>query len=138
MIARRKIMNDAWPWPSLLALAITPGVVGTSAARADETNAKNAVKKMSDYMAAQKAGSKLGLASSGLMKLNRPDKIRATRSGGFANVEYVFIVSLPFSKTIDRVRGDLECSLHLAANGVAAGGGSSPMLLWSRLVHGST
>jgi hypothetical protein len=101
----RKIMKDAWPWASLLALAITAGAVGTSAARTDETNAKNAVKKMSDYMAAQKAisfdydtnfevvskeGQKLGLASSGSMKLNRPDKIRATRSGGFANVEYVF------------------------------------------------
>jgi len=101
----RKIVNDAWPWASLLALAITAGAVGTSAARTDETNAKSAVKKMSDYMAAQKAisfeydtnfevvskeGQKLGLASSGSMKLNRPDKIRATRAGGFANVEYVF------------------------------------------------
>jgi hypothetical protein len=76
-----------------------------SAAPTDEANAKNAVKKMSDYMAAQKAisfnydtnfevvskeGQKLGLASSGSMKLNRPDKVRATREGGFANVEYVF------------------------------------------------
>ena len=51
----RKIVNDAWPWASLLALAITAGAVGTSAARTDETNAKSAVKKMSDYMAAQKA-----------------------------------------------------------------------------------
>jgi hypothetical protein len=37
-----------------------------------------------------KEGQKLGLASSGSMKLNRPDKLRATRAGGFANVEYVF------------------------------------------------
>jgi hypothetical protein len=62
-------------------------------------------KAMSDYMAAQKAISfdydsylevvtkqdqKLGLASSGTMTMNRPAKIRATRMGGFANVELAF------------------------------------------------
>jgi hypothetical protein len=101
----RKVMREAQAWAWLLALAMTAGAVGMSAARTDETNAKSAVKKMSDYMGAQKAisfdydtnfevvskeGQKLGLASSGSMKLNRPDKIRATRAGGFANVEYVF------------------------------------------------
>ena len=60
---------------------------------------------MSDYLAAQKAISfgydtnlevvtndhqKLLLASSGTMDLSRPDKIRVTRPGGFANVEMVF------------------------------------------------
>ncbi len=68
-------------------------------------NARSQLKAMSDYMAAQKAFSfdydtylevvskenqKLGLASSGTMTVNRPDKIRATRMGGFANVEFVF------------------------------------------------
>jgi hypothetical protein len=101
----RKVMREARTSAWLLALGMTAGAVGMSAARTDETNAKSAVKKMSDYMAAQKAvsfdydtnfevvskeGQKLGLASSGSMKLNRPDKIRATRAGGFANVEYVF------------------------------------------------
>src|SRR5687768_9547347 len=70
-----------------------------------EANAKSRLKEMSDYMAAQKAFSfeydtflevvtkedqKLGLASSGTMAVNRPDKIRATRTGGFADVEFVF------------------------------------------------
>ena len=60
---------------------------------------------MSDYLTAQKILSyeydttleivtkekqKLGLASSGSVTLNRPDKIRATRSGRFAYVEMVF------------------------------------------------
>jgi hypothetical protein len=60
---------------------------------------------MSDYLAAQKAISfdydsnleivstqqqKIGLASSGTLTLNRPDKLHATRTGGFANVEMVF------------------------------------------------
>jgi hypothetical protein len=70
-----------------------------------EANAKSQLKAMSDYMASQKAFSfdydtylevvtkenqKLGLASSGTMTVNRPDKIRATRSGGFADVEFLF------------------------------------------------
>jgi len=33
---------------------------------------------------------KIGLASSGTLTLQRPDKLRATRTGGFANVEVVF------------------------------------------------
>ena len=60
---------------------------------------------MSDYLAAQKAISfdydasleivstqqqKVQLASSGTLTLNRPDKLHATRTGGFANVEMVF------------------------------------------------
>ena len=100
----KKIMREPWTWAWLLALAMSAGAVSTSATRPDEANAKSSVKKMSDYMAAQKAisfdydtnfeivskeGQKLGLASSGSMKLNRPDKIRATRAGGFASVEYV-------------------------------------------------
>jgi len=81
-------------------------VLGTSAGvRADEADAKRLLKAMSDYLSAQKALSfeydatlevvtsddqKLGLASSGAVTLNRPDKIRATRSGGFADVEMSF------------------------------------------------
>ena len=81
-------------------------ILGTSAAvRADEADAKRLLKAMSDYMAAQKALSfeydatlevvtieeqKLALASSGAVTLNRPDKIHATRSGGFADVEMSF------------------------------------------------
>jgi hypothetical protein len=74
-------------------------------AKADEVAAKSLFKTMSDYMAAQKAISfsydtnleivtkdeqKLALASSGAVVLNRPDRIRVTRQGGFADVEAVF------------------------------------------------
>jgi hypothetical protein len=60
---------------------------------------------MSDYMAAQKAISfdydtsfeivttddqKVALLSSGSVLLNRPDKLRTKRTGGFADVEMVF------------------------------------------------
>ena len=81
-------------------------LLGTSAgAKAAEADAKKILKSMSDYMAAQKSISfgfdatlevvtkdeqKLALASSGTVTLNRPDKILATRSGGFADVEMSF------------------------------------------------
>jgi hypothetical protein len=76
-----------------------------SGAQADEVDAKNLLKAMSNYMAAQKAISfgfdanlevitkdnqKLALASSGAITLNRPDKIRARRAGGHADVEMLF------------------------------------------------
>lgn len=86
-----------------LALIIVSG--SSSGAIAGEAEAKSLLKAMSDYLAAQKAISfdydtnlevvtkdhqKLLLASSGRIEMGRPDKIRATRSGGFANVEMVF------------------------------------------------
>ena len=78
---------------------------GTAHAESPEASARRQLKAMSDYMAAQKAISfgydtslevvttenqKLGLASSGTVTVNRPDKLRVTRTGGFADVEFVF------------------------------------------------
>ena len=86
-----------------LALVIIAGT--PSIARAGEAEAKDLLKAMSDYLTAQKAISfnfdtnlevvtkdhqKLLLASSGKIEMGRPDKIRATRHGGFANVEMSF------------------------------------------------
>lgn len=88
-----------------LALTLMLGVAASSEARAGEAEAKSLLKAMSDYMASQKSISfdydvnfeivtaekqKIALASSGTVALARPDKIRATRSGGFADVETVF------------------------------------------------
>jgi hypothetical protein len=76
-----------------------------AAARADEADAKKLFKAMSDYLAAQKTLSldfdsslevvtkedqKVAFASSGSVTMQRPDKIRSTRHGGFADVELVF------------------------------------------------
>jgi hypothetical protein len=87
------------------AVALTIALGAASGARADDAEAKRLVKAMSDYMASQTAISfafdtnlqivtkdrqKLDLASSGTVTLNRPDKIRVTRHGGFADVEAVF------------------------------------------------
>ncbi len=76
-----------------------------SIASADENDARNILKAMSDYLSAEQTLSfdydatleivttedqKLGIASSGSVDLARPDKIRATRVGGFSEVEMVF------------------------------------------------
>jgi hypothetical protein len=97
-----KLMRNVTIWTATLVMM---AMVSMPAARADEAQAKELFKAMSDYLAAQKAisfeydtnleivtkdGQKLGLASSGTVTLNRPDKIRTTRSGGFANAELVF------------------------------------------------
>ena len=81
-----------------LACLLAPG-----GARADD--AKDLLKAMSDYMAAQQKFSfayqstieavtpefqKLQFVSSGTATVNRPDKLRMTRKGGFADVEVVF------------------------------------------------
>src|SRR5215468_2844754 len=91
-------------WAKVLTIGVA-GVIVSTAAHADEAQAKALFKTMSDYLAAQNAISldfdsnleivttqdqKLGLASSGTLTLNRPDKIRATRTGGFADIELVF------------------------------------------------
>src|ERR1700730_12214057 len=91
---------------SAIVLAVAAaGMASMSVARADEAQARSLLKAMSDYLGAQKTISfeydtnrelvtkqqeKIGLASSGTLALERPDKLRATRTGGFANVEMVF------------------------------------------------
>jgi hypothetical protein len=89
----------------LFATAMSVAGVLASSTQAGDTEARNLLKAMSDYLAAQKNISfaydanfevvttdhqKLQLANSGTIELGRPDKIRATRAAGFANVEMVF------------------------------------------------
>jgi len=80
-------------------------MLGSSAASADEEDAKRLLKAMSDYMSSQNAFSfdydamlevvtpeeqVIGLASSGKVTVNRPNKVHASRSGGFADAELNF------------------------------------------------
>ena len=82
-------------------MARSPGTV----AGADEAQARQLFKAMTDYVGAQQAiafdydatlevvtkdRQKLELASSGTVSLARPDKIRTTRSGGFVDIETLF------------------------------------------------
>lgn len=78
-------------------------LAAASAARADD--AANILKSMTDYLSSQKTLSasfdsdievitpelqKIQFASSGQMKLSRPDKLRVRRTGGYADVELVY------------------------------------------------
>lgn len=87
------------------ALVLLLGLHSPPGARADEADARRLVKAMADYMASQKVISfaydatlevvsvdhqKIDLASSGTVTLERPDKLRATRTGGFADIEMIF------------------------------------------------
>jgi hypothetical protein len=87
---------------STLALA---AMLGGGAARADEAQAREIFQAMSDYLGAQTAiafdfdssleivttdDQKLALASSGRLEMQRPDKLYARRTGGFATVEAAF------------------------------------------------
>src|SRR6476646_8719761 len=82
------------------ALVVTP-----AAALAQDDDAAKILKAMSDYMASQKSISlsfdtdievitseiqKVQFASSGKLLLSRPDKLRASRTGGYADIELVF------------------------------------------------
>lgn len=86
-------------------LATAASLACAASAFADENDARALLKAMSDYMGAQQAISfaydsslavvtsdlqKIEFASSGTVTLNRPDKIRIARTGGFAEVEVVF------------------------------------------------
>ena len=101
----KKLMRGSLAGVCAATLALMIGLSTLSGARADAADAKRLLKAMSDYLAAQNAISfgydatlevvtqddqKLGLASSGTVTLNRPDKIHATRSGGFVDVEMLF------------------------------------------------
>ena len=74
-------------------------------ANAQSNDADQILKKMSDYVASQKTLSvtfdsdievitpslqKIQFTSSGEVQLSRPDKLRATRTGGYRDVEIVF------------------------------------------------
>ena len=80
-------------------------IICSTTTTADENDAKQLLKAMSDYLDAQQSYSFeydstldivtadnqiIGIASSGLVSLQRPNKIYATRFGGFANVEMNF------------------------------------------------
>jgi len=95
-------MKPIW---KAIALSLIIAIGMSSVASADEADARRLLKAMTDYVATQKTFSfdydatlevvttdeqKLALASSGTVTLQRPDKIRVTRAGGFADVEMNF------------------------------------------------
>jgi hypothetical protein len=92
-------------WPALLGTVLTMGVSLGSQASAQNGDADKLLKAMSDYVASQKTISvtydsdievitsnlqKIQFTSSGQVQMSRPDKLRATRTGGYKDVEIVF------------------------------------------------
>jgi len=90
---------------SAVALAALLTLATSTVASADEADAKRLLQNMSDYVATQVAfsfdydsilgivtddGQNLQLASSGELKMQRPDKVHASRKGGFVDVETFF------------------------------------------------
>ncbi|MGE8064505.1 DUF2092 domain-containing protein [Pseudomonas sp. NPDC089569] len=103
-IARKLIKSNAARMTGA-GLALIIGFGASMASQADEAYAKKQLKNMSDYMSAQnnlsfnydttldvvtKEQQRLTLAGSGTVVINRPDKIRSTRSSGFADIEMLF------------------------------------------------
>src|ERR1039458_10014197 len=87
------------------AITLVLAILLSATPSAQAQDATKILKAMTDYVASQKVISatydadievitndlqKIQFASSGQMLLSRPDKIRASRIGGYANVELVF------------------------------------------------
>jgi hypothetical protein len=87
------------------ALCLVAALVAAAPASAQEGEARELFKAMSDYLAARTSlsfdfdsslevvtteGQKLAIANSGTVALQRPDKLHATRVGGFAAIEAAF------------------------------------------------
>jgi hypothetical protein len=89
----------------LLGAILTMGISLVSPASAENGDAEKLLKGMADYVASQKTLAvtfdsdievitshlqKIQFTSSGQVQLSRPDKLRATRTGGYRDVEIVF------------------------------------------------
>lgn len=90
---------------SKLGFTLSLLLAGGTLAQADETDAVEILRAMSDYLSAQDSfgfeydstleivttdDQKLGIASSGQLNLARPNKLHATRTGGYSDVEIGF------------------------------------------------
>lgn len=91
-------------WLAIVILVLT-ALFAPKDARAQEGDAGKILKAMSDYVASQRSISasfdtsievitpeiqKIQFTSSGKVMLSRPDKLRASRTGGYADVELIF------------------------------------------------
>src|SRR5882672_7591874 len=116
-------------------------VSASQTARAQD--AAKVLKAMSDYTAAQKSISatfdsdieiitpelqKIQFASSGQLKLNRPDKLRIRRTGGYADVELVFdgkMISLYGNNAKSYVQADAAGTIDQVIDSLMAKAGAA-------------
>ena len=114
-------------------------LAATSAARADDS--AKILKSMTDYLGNQKSLSasfdsdieiitpelqKIQFASSGQMKLSRPDKLRVRRTGGYADVELVYdgkTISVHGNNAKSYVQADLPGTVDQMIDAIQARSG---------------
>jgi hypothetical protein len=99
--AGRRILG----WLTPLIVVVMTTALSSAPARAQGNDATRILKAMSDFIASQKSVSitfdadievitpdvqKIQFANSGTVLMTRPDKLRATRTGGYADVELFF------------------------------------------------
>jgi hypothetical protein len=92
-------------WLTALMVVTMTMALSSAPSRAQPTDAKGVVKAMSDFIAKQKTISitfdsdievitpdlqKFQFTNSGTVLMSRPDKLKATRTGGYSHVELVF------------------------------------------------
>ena len=102
--ASKSIVRTA-SWMALLGAIIAMNISFVAKASAESGDAEKLLKGMADYVASQKTLAvtydsdievitsnlqKIQFTSSGQVQLSRPDKLRATRTGGYRDVEIVF------------------------------------------------
>jgi len=90
---------------AVIALLFGMTLIPAAHAQSQDDGAKKLLKTMSDYVASQKNISivydsdievitaelqKIQFASSGQLQISRPDKVHASRTGGYADVEFYF------------------------------------------------
>jgi hypothetical protein len=100
-----RAIGRAGRWPVMLGTMLAMSVAVMSQASAEGPDAAGMLKAMTDYVASQKNLSitydsdvevitphlqKIQFTSSGQVQLRRPDNLRATRTGGYRDVEVVF------------------------------------------------
>ena len=105
MFTSSKTVSPSARWVTSLVLGIAIALSAVPAARAQNDDAAKILKAMSDYVTGQKTISlkfnssievitpelqKIQFNSSGSLLLSRPNMLRATRAGGYADVEFVF------------------------------------------------
>jgi hypothetical protein len=98
-------MRSRTAFRSLIGISVAAACIAALATPAPAQDAAKVLKAMTDYTAGQKSISaafdsdievitpelqKLQFTSSGQMRLNRPDKLRIKRTGGYTDVEMVF------------------------------------------------
>jgi hypothetical protein len=92
-------------WSAMVGTALTMSILLGPQASAQDGDAEKLLRGMADYVAGQKTLAvtfdsdievitnnlqKIQFTSSGQVQLSRPDKLRATRTGGYRDVEIVF------------------------------------------------